>query len=314
MEVSEFRQIRWWAVIVVTNLVLSSIHVQSKSSQKEDMKVPVAIEGSRLLTIQSREVGGAFEIDVLLPLSYGSGNGRYPVVYLTDSTDFFPTVAGNIHLMRLSGELPEVIVVGIGYPSGSPVMSLRTRDLTPTLNRDFEKEARADPYFPLAKGINPGGAGKFHDFLETELKPLINKEFRTDPEDQTLLGYSFGGLFGLYVLFNHTDAFDRYVIASPSIWYDDGVSFQFERAYAQRNNELAKRVFLSANELETLEDPDGVFQSVANIEKMVELLGSRAYPSLKLDSHVFEGETHQSGVGTALSRGLRFVFESKWYR
>ena len=120
---------------------------------------PVAVEGSYTFALRSKEVGEAFQIDVRLPWSYGASGGRtYPVVYLTDSTDFFPTVSGNIHLMQLSGDIPEVILVGIGYPAGSPVLSLRTRDLTPTLDFNYAEEARADPHFPLVDGIDPGGA------------------------------------------------------------------------------------------------------------------------------------------------------------
>ena len=299
-------------LICLTSFNLYAQTGKDTQSGKVIMKktdTPVVIEGSQRFTIHSETVGDEFRIDVLLPFSYSYGNTRYPVVYLTDSTDFFPTVAGNIHLLRLTGELPEFILVGIGYPEGSPVMALRTRDLTPTLDNDFVKEARVDPYFPLPAHIDPGGAGKFLDFVEQELKPLINSRYRTASIDETLLGYSFGGLFGLYVLFNHPGAFDRYVIGSPSIWYDDGVCFRYEAEFARQNQNLTKHVFLSANELDELEDPDGIFKSIENVNRMESLLKSRDYPGLKLSSHVFAGETHQSGIGTTLNRGLRFVFD-----
>ena len=298
-----------WYLVILSCLPACNLYSETGKAIVKEKDSPVVIEGTQRLIVHSETVGGEYRIDILLPFSYAHGKRHYPVVYLTDSTDFFPTVAGNIHLLRLTGELPEVILVGIGYPEGSPVMALRTRDLTPTLDNDYVKEARSDPYFPLPAHIDPGGAGKFLRFVQQELKPLINSRYRTDRVDETLLGYSFGGLFGLYVLFNHPEAFDRYVIGSPSIWYDDGVCFRYEAKYANQNRDLTKRVFLSANELDALEDPDGIFRSIENVNRMESLLRSRSYPGLRLNSHVFEGETHQSGVGTTLNRGLRFVFD-----
>ena len=67
--------------------------------------------------------------------------------------------------------------------------------------------------------------------------------------------------------------------------------------------------FCPLNELDELEDSDGIFKSIENVNRMESLLKSRDYPGLKLSSHVFAGETHQSGIGTTLNRGLRFVFD-----
>jgi hypothetical protein len=140
--------------------------------------------------------------------------------------------------------------------------------------------------------------------------PLINSEYRTKPDDRALWGDSFGGLFGLFVLFHQPDAFNRYVIGSPSIWWDQAVAFTYESDYAANNSDLRAKVFMSVGELE---EPEGVPEAaamamVSNVYKMAELLQERNYPSLELTKHVFEGETHSSVLPMVLSRGLKVVF------
>jgi predicted alpha/beta superfamily hydrolase len=164
----------------------------------------------------------------------------------------------------------------------------------------------AGSYFQARKhAVDPpaGGADAFLDFIESEVKPFINEHYRTETDDETLAGYSLGGVFGFHVLFNHTDTFDKYIIGSPSIWWDDEVCFDFEAKYAKNNKDLAKRVFISVGSLE----PGGA----TNHEEMLRRLKSREYANLKVEHFVFPGETHVSGLGTAFNRGLKFVFNDK---
>ncbi|HEY0784936.1 MAG TPA: alpha/beta hydrolase-fold protein [Acidobacteriaceae bacterium] len=62
-----------------------------------------------------------------------------------------------------------------------------------------------------------GGAEGFHRFLTEELSPLIVQSFGANPGNQSPMGYSFGGLYALHVLFEHPDSYRSYVIGSPSI-------------------------------------------------------------------------------------------------
>ena len=47
---------------------------------------------------------------------------------------------------------------------------------------------------------------------------------------------------------------------------------------------------------------------VGPFKKLMTALTSHAYLSLRLESHIFEGEEHLSGVQVALSRGLKFMY------
>jgi len=297
-------------IYIFINIAISKpASAESENSALDPM--PVAIAGSVTHVLRSEKINETFKIDVALPNSYGVGERKYPVVYVTDGGGNFPIVVGNLRMLSLGFEMPDVIVVGIGYNTADipRILAIRTRDLTPTIDEAYTQQARKSPMFPLPDDVTPGGADDFVHFINLEIKPFINKNYRTDPGNETLLGYSLGGLFGLHVLFNHTDSFDKYIIGSPSIWWDNTVSFSYEAEYAENNKDLAKKVFISSGGLE--EDPEGDSRMVTNMIKMFTRLNSRLYPGLVLDHYVFAGETHMSGMGTAFNRGLRFVFKDE---
>jgi len=99
----------------------------------------------------------------------------------------------------------------------------------------------------------------------------------------------------------------RYIIGSPSIYWDDAVTFEYEARYAARYTDLSATVFLSGGALEAIFEPEFAAM-VANVIKLREILIARDYPGLKLTTHIFEDETHLSVIPATMSRGLRAVF------
>lgn len=272
----------------------------------------VTLGNTERFTLTAENIDQTFQIDVSFPMAYQSTSENYPVIYLLDGNFMFPVVDYNLKGLQLGLEIPEIILVAIGYELENELeqFNLRTRDLVPTFDAEWTEEARnAPPPNGLPENISPGGAGEFLEFINNELKPVINARYRVDPADQTLAGYSFGGLFSLYTLFNHTDSFDRYVIGSPSIWWHHQVSFDYEEQYAQAHSDLAKTVFISSG---GLEQPPGseAFGMISNAREMAHRLQARGYPNLKLEYLVFDGETHMSGTGVSTNRGLKSVFSN----
>ncbi len=277
-------------------------------------KGPVTTYGTTQYVLHSAEIGQKFQIDVALPLAYEMTQQKLPVVYVTDSNGFFLIVAGMMRALQLGGELPPVILVGIGYEVDNimEMLSLRNRDLTPTYNKEWTEQAQAaPPPFAMSPEIRTGGADDFLRFIEEDVKPFINKTYRTDPDNETLVGYSLGGLFALHALFNHSDSFDKFIVGSPSIWWDDAISFTYEEDYAKRNDDLPKSVFISSGSLEETDGPEDWAKMVTNARVMYRKLTDRGYPGLEIQHHVFEGETHMSGIAASINRGLRSVFASE---
>ena len=269
------------------------------------------VPASRRYALHSERIGETFQIDVALP-SFGRADVPLPVIYLTDANTVFGIAAQALRFLQNADGVPPALLVGVGYQLGgarrrrSDYGALRTRDLTPSPDAGFHALVLAERNGePLAGDTGPaGGADAFLDFLIDELRPFIAGLYLTDPEDQTLVGSSLGGLFNLHALFSRPGAFQRHVANSPALWWDKGRLFDTEAALAARSTVLPARLFLSVGSLETQPPWD----TVAGVRRLAARLDDRAYGAFTFDHHVFEDETHSSVIPAALSRGLRWVF------
>ena len=295
--------------IILTIAAILAVTTGTASAAELHYRGAVTLERTEQFTLTAQTIDQVFRIDVALPPSYGQTDQHYPVVYMMDSNMLFSGVVNGARFLQLGQEVPEVIIIGIGYDVESLVetLGIRNRDLVPTNDPVWDAEARQTPGpLGMPDDVSTGGAQAFLTFINEEVKPAMNARYRIDTDSQSLLGYSFGGLFSLYTLFNHPDAFDNYVIGSPSLWWHDTVTFDYEARYADTHDDLPKRIFISSGALEEAADGDD-FMMVSNARKMAELLQSRNYPNLTVSYKNFADETHMSGTLPAATQGLRFV-------
>ena len=171
------------------------------------------IPNTETYPLTSKITGRTYQIFISTPLQPAPVGG-YPVIYLTDANAYFGTMVETMrHFVRGGKDRTEAVVVGIGYPEGTNIGKARSFFLTIQL---------ADS--PVPEGF--GGASGFLHFILDELKPQIEDRFTLNKQSQTLFGHSFGGLFTLNALINQPDAFQTYLIASPSIWWGDRFMFR----------------------------------------------------------------------------------------
>ena len=159
------------------------------------------------LTFKSTVLNENRTLNVYLPASYKkSDDKRYPVIYLLDGAidEDFIHVSGIVQFASFPWLkfVPESIVVGI-------VNVDRKRDFT------FESSDPLDvKEFPTS-----GGAASFIKFLDAEVQPLVNKQYRTN-QQSTLIGQSLGGLLATKILLDSPNLFNNYLIVSPSLWWN----------------------------------------------------------------------------------------------
>jgi predicted alpha/beta superfamily hydrolase len=174
----------------------------------------------------------------------------------------------------------------------------------------MEQKIKVYP-FQLESLPSPG-ANAFLQFIREELKPFLHAHYRTDPYASAFVGFSAGGLFGLYTLFHQPHTFTRYVIGSPPLHWDNKMMLTYERKYAEHHHDLPVRLFMSVGGREESDDPlpfiEPSHQYVTNLKTFANTLQERKYPGLQLTLHVFEDETHMSVLPATFSRGLRAVF------
>jgi predicted alpha/beta superfamily hydrolase len=65
-----------------------------------------------------------------------------------------------------------------------------------------------------------GGSAAYRRFLVDELQPWVKAHYRVDGRSG-LIGESLAGLFVVETFLREPQAFDAYLAASPSLWWDD---------------------------------------------------------------------------------------------
>jgi hypothetical protein len=281
---------------------------------------PVTLPGSVQFDLASKVSGRTYRIFVYKPLIPPPPEG-YPVITVTDGNMNFALAMVMGHMFSFQAK--PAIVVGVGYPTNAPadLMRLRVRDMTPDMPLG---NVPPSPGLPEATPENYGGAGLFRRFLVEELRPAIAARWTVDPNDQTLYGYSLGGLFSLVALFADPTAFKTFVAASPSIWWNDRAVLEGEAEFARRvgAGEIAPRVLVTIGEHE--QDPPKVpppgmsEEAIAELiakgrmvdnarelgERLAALKGHRGYEGR---FHLFEGEDHLSAMAAAIGRAVDFA-------
>jgi predicted alpha/beta superfamily hydrolase len=137
---------------------------------------------------------------------------RYPVLYMQDGQNLFePDTA------FLKGEHWRVGETASGLIAGSRIIPLIIVGLYNT------GDARIDEYTPTRDAALGGGqADDYARLLVEEVKPLVDRTYRTLPEaaHTGIAGSSLGGLVSLHVGFTHPSVFSKVAAISPSVWWD----------------------------------------------------------------------------------------------
>lgn len=254
-----------------------------------------------------------------LQISVARGSDGAPTLYVLDPLFIFDLTCGVVTLLRvaagLTGEpFPDLTVIGIGYPTDDPreVFVRRARDLTPTPGQ-FAMPIELPP-------LAFGGAEAFRSAIAAEIIPAVHFRYPVDPAHQALAGFSFSGLFALDVLFHQRDLFTGYLVGSPSLWWDNGVAFRWEEAWAREHDDLPARVVMWAGANEQLVGdswknerfPLEVLRKLRMVDKVSEFaaqLRGRNYPQLRLMTALLDGEYHLTAPAGGIMRGVLDLFE-----
>jgi predicted alpha/beta superfamily hydrolase len=170
----------------------------------------------------SRFLRNQRDLIVYLPTGYEEQPGRrFPVLYLHDGQNLFDGATSFIpgmdwHVGQTadqfigSGAVEPLIIVGM-YNTKA-----RIREYTPT-------------HVPKLGG---GRADRYAKFLIDEVKPFIEREYRTlsGPERTGIGGSSLGGLVSLYLGLKFSHIFGKIAALSPSVWWNQKVMHRFAAA------------------------------------------------------------------------------------
>lgn len=194
-------------LFIILTFSASLIFGQSSNTKRADTARPFVL--GVIEELRSKELNETRTLNIYLPEGYNKNDTtKYPVIYLLDGSanEDFIHIVGLVQFYSFEWikQIPKSIVVGIATVD-------RKRDFTfPT---SIEEDRKAYP--------TTGYADRFIAFIEKELQPFIGNKYRTNTS-KTIIGQSLGGLLATEILFEKPGLFNKYIIVSPSLWWNNG--------------------------------------------------------------------------------------------
>lgn len=270
----------WCVSMAVTATVawFGSLYVSERPWFAEDV---------RQQSMHSKVLDERRDYLVHLPETYAAAQSskRHPVIYVLDGSSQDLHTAASAALMARIGVVEEAIVVGIPNIGGSG----RQRDYTPPgMRQDTDPQVTA-----------MGEADRFLEFLEHELIPAVERQYRTT-DNRTLAGNSRGGLFVVYALTARPGLFDAYVANSPALWRDGGAMVQGLDRHLRSGNTPTGRLFLSLGSEENQ-------KMRAAFDRTVALLDRGTPKDLCWRAVIVPGAGHQDNAEKATPLALQWL-------
>lgn len=224
-------------------------------------------------------------VNIYLPSGYSDSSATYPVIYLLDGSadEDFIHIVGIVQFLTMIEEMPKSIIVGISNVD-------RRRDFTfPTTIARDKKD------YPTT-----GGSENFMTFIEKELQPFIQKNYKTN-HDRSITGQSLGGLFATQLLIEKPELFDHYYIISPSLWWDNESLLSKAAGLLKSQSLKNKTIYISiGNEGKRMEN---------DANNLVRILKSK-----KVSQIIFNpmpGENHLTILHNSMYRGFQLIYKNQ---
>ena len=237
-------------------------------------------------TIYSKILNEDRVLNIYLPQNFDKTKS-YPIIYLLDGSmnEDFIHVTGLVQFFNQMYSMPETIVVGIANIDRKKDFTFHT-DL-----KDLKKD------YPTT-----GHSDKFISFLEKELKPYIESQFKTT--DKYLFGQSLGGLLATEILLKKPELFNNYFIISPSLWWDDESLLKQAPQLLTKIPDTKKFIYVSVGKGEhpvMIKDAENFFDVLKKANKK----------NWTLEYKMMETDNHATILHRSLYEGLVKLFPYK---
>lgn len=227
------------------------------------------------------------QIWIYLPSDYANSTKNYPVLYMHDGQNLFDVLtsfSGEWEVDESMRQLEkeenlELIIVGINNSAD------RISEYTPYKNEEYG-----------------GGKGKeYADFIVNELKPYIDKNYRTKPQREYtgMMGSSLGGVISMYIGTEYSETFSKLGVFSPAFWWS-------EKCYEQ----VQQKGFLTNTKIYMNAGLDESPLIVNGTKKMEKTLQSIGYSEKNCSVEYIKGKTHsESFWKEEFPKAVRWLFK-----
>lgn len=241
---------------------------------------------TRYHAFESETLGHSLHLYVRVPEGAARDpGGPYPTVYLLDGGINFPLLSSYYHYLRIGGEVPELILVGISYGSD-------TFDGGNFRSSDFTAPSRERAWW--------GNAPRFQAVLEQELIPMIEAEYASALGQRIIFGQSLGGQFVLYSALTRPELFWAHIASNPALHRN--LDFFMGWKGGSEMPLEATRLFVA----------EGEFNDPRFKEPAMEWVAYWSAPDRKspflMEFRPLPGHSHLSAVTAAFRQGLRWLY------
>jgi uncharacterized protein len=273
---------RLLAFVVTT---LSGMAVLTAPAAEMPAPVPATIEAAQTFPFDSQVNGAHYKLTVVLPPSYAkSPNKRYPVLYLMDGDAMSLLAAYALPRMEVKAVIPEIIVLGVGYPGAS--------------ERDWDYGPLSQTYWKMPANR---GAEKFIRVLKEEIVPLIDARYRTIPSNRGIGGHSLGGLLSAYSLMHASDVFNHFWISSASLFWDEDKVLSEAADFMAHHTDPGVRIFADVGSEES-----SIMQG--SVERLQQTFETASWPKSAFHLAIVPGEVHTTVPSTVFADAITFLY------
>ncbi|MCY1635498.1 alpha/beta hydrolase [Marinifilum sp. D737] len=244
---------------------------------------------------------------------------NYKVLYYLDSWFISDLITGSYNVLNRCEYVEDVVLIGISIKGNEQDFNRqRTKDFTPSEYRSLFNTKKIKSVNPngviinVKSGVgengvllipeNTGGAEEFISFLSKKLFPFVENQYPNLNKRKGLLGHSFGGLFGTYLLQKEPNLIDDYILISGSLSWNESELLKEELFHEFKNSLKYHQLFLTYGTSE-------VSLTVTPNEALNNILCGLKKKNFNYKFKRYDKANHHSILSRAIYDGLLFLYK-----
>jgi predicted alpha/beta superfamily hydrolase len=205
------------------------------------------------------------------------------VLYLLDGEWSFEKISPVVESLIQDERIPDLIIVAVENVDEHT----RLWDFTPT---EVEK-------YP-----GSGGAESFLLFIQKELVPYVDDEYRTTPV-RLICGHSLAGLMSAYTFFKSPDLFAGSIASSPSFSWDNQLMVRSLGAFLKQDKFQDSFIYLAMGS-------DDFQTYLEAMDAATNIMEEEAPEGLRWKYRLYQNENHETVPDHSFPDGLELFFSN----
>lgn len=165
--------------------------------------------------VDSKILNEKVEVWLRLPSDFDKAKDSCSLLVLLDGDEYFKAASDIAELYEWAKVMPPTVIIGLPSTGAS-----RWAYYTPT-NVKYSKQSEKSNYEDSLRWSTTGQFSQYAGFMQKELIPSLSKFLDANFISKTIFGHSNGGLGAMSFYTLAPTIFDKYIVASPAILWDN---------------------------------------------------------------------------------------------